>query len=141
MVNLHQLAMAIDCPPLFDHRQEDAFLHRDAIKQVLSQHILQKSTDWWLEKLHLHDIWAMAVLDWKELQQHPAYRFVQMEQDVVTGEGKKFVTTRCPVRINGRRLTSEKPAPQLGEHNRSVLKEFQNSSNTTSAREFLTEAI
>ncbi len=141
MVSLHQLAGAIDCPGLFAYRQEDAFLHRDEIKQLLSDHIVQKETDWWLEKLHRKDIWAMAVLDWKQLQQHPAYRFVQMEQQVVTGEGKKIITTRCPVRINGKRLTSERAAPQLGEHTRSILKEFQNSNKQAPALDMLTEAI
>lgn len=141
MVNLQQLALAIDCEALLFYKQEDAFLQRDAIKQLLSEHFRNKVTDWWLEKLHRQDIWAMAVLDWKELQEHPAYRFVQMEQEVFTNHGKKIVTTRCPVRINGERLTNERAAPQLGEHTRAILNEIQQGNSVHNLSEYLAEAI
>ena len=54
---------------------------------------------------------------------HEAYQCLQMEQTLNAG-GKKIITTRCPIRINGERLYSEKPAPKLGEHNEKVMREL-----------------
>ena len=141
MVNLHQLASAIDCATLLKYQQGDAFQHRDEIKQLLANHFKRENTDYWLKKLHQQDIWAMAVLDWKELQEHPAYRYLQMEQEVVTGDGKKIITTRCPVRINGERLTNGKAAPQLGENTFSIIKEFQDNPMQTVIRPYIAETV
>jgi CoA:oxalate CoA-transferase len=46
-----------------------------------------------------------------------------MEQSIFTN-GRKIITTRCPVRINGQKLVAAVPAPQVGEHNEKILKEF-----------------
>lgn len=132
MVNLHQLASAIGCDALFQYRQEDAFHERDAIKQALAAHLKKEDTGHWLEKMHQQDIWAMAVLDWKELQEHPAYRFLQMEQEVETSGGKKITTTRCPVRINGMRFTNHRAAPPLGEDTISIINELCNNGKSPS---------
>ncbi|MCH5598042.1 CoA transferase [Niabella ginsengisoli] len=37
---------------------------------------------------------------------------------------KKIRTTRCPVRVDTALLTSERGAPQLGEHNETIEEEF-----------------
>jgi CoA:oxalate CoA-transferase len=46
-----------------------------------------------------------------------------MEQVIHTKE-KQIVTTRCPIRIDGKRLYADKAAPQLGEHNAQIKKDF-----------------
>jgi hypothetical protein len=40
--------------------------------------------------------------------------------------GKHFVTTRCPIRINGERLISPNAAPSLGQQNREIKTELLN---------------
>ena len=65
----------------------------------------------------------MEVLDWKQLTEHEGYTSLQMEQTIVSNENN-IVTTRCPIRINGERIFSPQPAPQLGEHNEVIKKEF-----------------
>ena len=47
-----------------------------------------------------------------------------------TADGKEIITTRCPIRFNGKRLFSAKPAPQLGEHNVKILHELNDLSVT-----------
>jgi len=56
---------------------------------------------------------------------HDAYRSLEMEQTINAGN-KKIITTRCPVRINGKKLFSDKPAPALGEHNETITKDLLN---------------
>ena len=65
----------------------------------------------------------MEVFDWEKMMEHEAYKVLEMEQDLQI-EGKKFITTRCPVRINGERLYSNRPAPKLGEHNEKLMQEL-----------------
>ena len=117
MVNIPQLAQAIDSTPLAAYTQEQAFSHRDEIKALLAQHLVTKTTAWCLERLHAEDMWAMEVLDWKSLTAHEGYKTLEMEQPITTARGKRVITTRCPIRIDGQRLFSEKPAPTLGQDN------------------------
>lgn len=124
MVNIQQLAKAIDSTLLGGYGQEQAFSHRDEIKQLLSQHLAGQPTAYWLEKLHAEDMWAMEVLDWNSLMAHEGYRALDMEQTVNTGKGKRLLTTRCPIRINGERLFSAKAAPALGQDNEKIVMEF-----------------
>lgn len=120
MVNLSRLAAAIDCAPLGNFSQAEAFSQRDKIKEILSKFLQTQSSAYWLERLHAEDIWAMQVLDWKEMREHPAYQELKMEQEITTSAGKKIITTRCPIRINGERLFNDTTAPQLGEHNKRI---------------------
>ena len=124
MVNIPQLARAIDSEVLGRYSQEQAFSHRDEIKNLLSQHLAGRSSAYWLERLHAEDMWAMEVLDWKSLTAHEGYTVLEMEQAVSTMRGKSILTTRCPIRIDGERLFSGKPAPALGQDNEKIVMEF-----------------
>lgn len=127
MVPLSKLSIALDCVELSIFIQMDAFRKRDEIKQIISKHLSQQPASYWIEKLHQQGIWAMEVLDWRQMKEQEAYEVLGMEQTVGCHE-KKFVTTRCPVRINGKKLMSSKSAPELGEHNEKIKTELLNTS-------------
>ncbi|MCW3093770.1 MAG: Formyl-CoA transferase [Ferruginibacter sp.] len=129
MVNIQQLANALDCESLAPFSQEDTFSCRDEIKNILSKHIATASSAYWTEKLHAKDIWAMEVLDWNKIKDHPAYKILQMEQTISTGNGKEIVTIRCPIRINGQRLFSAIPAPELGANNKKIIEALSSKTN------------
>lgn len=124
MVNIPQLARIIGSEPLAKYDQEQAFSHRDEIKSLITRHLSERPSAYWLDKLHAEDLWAMEVLDWKTLTEHEGYRVLAMEQAVTTARGKSLLTTRCPIRINGERLFSEKPAPSLGQDNEKIVMEL-----------------
>lgn len=121
MMDLHQLADTIGCAGLKNFAKEDAFAKRDAIKQLLVDHLLTKATNYWLGLLQEAGLWAMEVMNWDELTEHEAYRVLQMEQEI-TVNNRAISTTRCPIRIDGELLLSAKPAPQLGEQNEEIRK-------------------
>lgn len=123
MMDIQVLAAAIACPGLDGFSQQQAFAERDAIKQILAGHIITQKTKHWLTALQERDLWAMEVLDWEKMLGHEAYQVLQMEQQVGAGD-KKIITTRCPIRINGKKLYADKPAPQLGAHTGQIKKEF-----------------
>ena len=122
MMDIHQLAAAIHCEELKQFLKEDAFAKRDEIKKVLTAHLQPEKTNYWLALLQEEGLWAMEVFDWEKMMNHPAYKALQMEQSFSV-EGKNFITTRCPIRINGERLYADKRAPKLGEHTAKIIKE------------------
>ena len=121
MVDIQHLAAALQCDTLAPFSQEDSFSCRDAIKNLLSKHLMIGSSDHWIAKLQRGNIWAMEVLNWNKIKDHPAYKILQMEQTITTSLGQKIITTRCPIRINGERLFSPVPAPELGAQNKKIL--------------------
>jgi CoA:oxalate CoA-transferase len=124
MVSLPNLAEALACTPLNAYKQEDAFNRRDEIKALISEHVRHQSSAYWLEKMHARDLWAMEVLDWQQLSDHAGYTALQMEQIITNADGKSITTTRCPIRIGGKRLFSPKAAPQLGAHREQIIEEI-----------------
>lgn len=123
MMDIHALASAISCPELENFSNEQAFAHRDEIKTILAEHLALENSSHWLSLLQRKGLWAMEVFDWEQMMNHEAYRCLHMEQ-VVDTKNKKIITTRCPIRINGERLVSDKRAPELGEHTERVKKEL-----------------
>ncbi len=125
MMDIGNLAKAIDCKMLEKFSDEQTFADRDEIKATLAKHLISQTTNYWLTHLQRHQLWAMEVFDWEKMMNHDAYKCMQMEQSLNVG-GKEIVTTRCPIRINGERLFSDRPAPKLGEHNEKVIDELVN---------------
>lgn len=124
MVNIEDLAVVIACEPLKKFRQAEAFIKRDEIKTVISDHLANQTTEYWLNKLQDKDLWAMDVLDWKRLSDHDGYKVLGMEQKLVCTNGDTIITTSCPIRINGQKIYSSKPAPGLGENNKKVFNDL-----------------
>ena len=123
MVALSKLSAALDCDELSKYNQHDAFRKRDEIKQTLNRHLSTQRTSYWINKLQQHNIWSTEVLNWVQMKNHEAYKVLEMEQIISSGQ-KQFVTTRCPIRINNKKLVSPKPAPALGQENEKLLSEL-----------------
>ncbi|MGG9960823.1 CaiB/BaiF CoA transferase family protein [Ferruginibacter sp. SUN106] len=123
MMDIKLLTNAIECKALEGFSQELAFAKRDVIKEILAKHIITQNTSHWLMRLQNEGLWAMEVLDWEQLINHEAYKVLAMEQVIYAGDEKIF-TTRCPIRINGKKLYAGKPAPQLGADNEKIKEDF-----------------
>jgi len=103
---------------------EQAFKERDVIKAILAQHLAKEPTAHWLDILEAADIWCADVLDWNRLTAHDGFKVLDMVQQVAMGDGFTYETTRCPIRIDGKLLTSAKGSPKLGEHTDKILEEL-----------------
>jgi len=125
MNSIPVLGELLKCPPLLLYTDSKQwFSKRDEIKSILSAHLKTQSTRSWLDILEPADIWTAEVLDYEKLTDHPGYEGLEMEQVVFFGNGFKMKTTRCPIRVDGKRLTSPMGAPSLGEHNVEIEKRF-----------------
>ena len=125
MGNIVELATLLSCSDLLVFSQSaEWFDKRDAIKTILANHLVTQSTQHWLPILEPADIWCAQVLEYKELIQEEAYQKLQMEIVVKNSKGLSVTTTRCPIRIDGNILNSEKGAPFLGEDNAAIDQRF-----------------
>ena len=119
------LGKLLNCPALEAYADgEQAFQERDVIKTVLAKHLESEGTQHWLDILEAADIWCADVLDWKRLTRHDGFKVLNMVQQVTMGDDFSYLTTRCPIRIDGELLTSTKGSPKLGEHTDKILQEL-----------------
>ena len=123
MMDIHELAEAIDCAALKDFSKEEVFAKRDEIKKLLADCLVKHSSAYWIQQLHESGLWAIEVFDWEQMMEHDAYKVLEMEQQLNVGD-KTIITTRCPIRINGEKLYADKAAPKLGEHTKKIMEEF-----------------
>ncbi len=111
--------------PLRDYQDPATwFTERDRIKAILAHHLETDTTAHWLSILEPADIWCAEVLDWKRLLQHDGFKVLGMLQTVRRSNGTTYRTTRCPIRIDGQRLYSEKGSPDLGEDTDRITREL-----------------
>ena len=100
------------------------FDRRDEIKALLAEHLRTRPTQAWLDVLEPADIWCAEVLDWDRLMRQPQFELLDCVQEVETGAGATYRTTVCPIRIDGRKLTSRLGSNALGEHNARIDEEY-----------------
>jgi CoA:oxalate CoA-transferase len=125
MTHIVQLAELLHCEPLKQfNNQDDWFTKRDEIKKVLADHLILETTEHWLSVLEKADIWCAPVLDYDALVKEEGYKVLNMEITVKTSNGLSVKTTRCPIKVDGRLLLSERGAPVLGEHNKEIEMQF-----------------
>lgn len=108
------------------HYQEVAswFTKRDEIKKTLANHLSSDTTEKWLSILEPADIWCAKVMDWDTLFTEEGFKVLEMIQTVTMGDGFKYETTRCPIKIDGKYLTSSIGSPALGEHTQKIVNEL-----------------
>ncbi|MFT4037050.1 MAG: CaiB/BaiF CoA-transferase family protein [Thermomicrobiales bacterium] len=97
------------------------FTGRDEIKALLADHLRGRTTVEWLAMLEPADVWCADVLDWPRLIAHPAFQALGMTQTVHRRNGATLETTRCPIRVDGRLLTSGRGAPVVGEDSEAIV--------------------
>jgi CoA:oxalate CoA-transferase len=125
MGSILRLCELLDCPALATFTNPASlFDQRDEIKSILVQHLKHKTTQQWLSILEPADIWCADVLTWDRLFAHDAFKALEMVQTIDSRPSAVMRTTRCPIRIDGERLTSPLAAPRIGEHNQAIAEEF-----------------
>jgi CoA:oxalate CoA-transferase len=125
MGSILRLGELLDCKPLTTYTdQKTWFTQRDEIKAELARLLITQTTVHWLAILEPADVWCADVLTWPRLLAHEGFRALNMTQQVSRANGASLLTTRCPIRVDGKILTSPLGAPKVGEHNAEVREEF-----------------
>jgi len=125
MVDIDFLGETIDCDPLKAMKnRKEWFVKRDEIKEILGMFLIKKPTSFWMEIFEINDIWASEVLDWDMLFKTKYFKELSYIQNLELQDGTKLKTTRSPLSIDKKLITSKVCAPNLGEHNDEIEKEF-----------------
>ena len=115
----------LECDKLLDYPQPPSwFDKRDEIKNILASHLRSDTTEKWLSILEPADIWCADVMTWESLMEHEGFKKLDMVHTVTMGDGYQYQSTRCPIKIDGKILTSPLGSPALGEHTKSINQEF-----------------
>lgn len=104
--------------------KQDWFTFRDEIRNLLAEKIRTQTSDYWLNILQKEGIWCGKVLNYEELDNQSFVSELQLKQTVQNSAGEKLVTTRSPIQLDGKILTSTKAAPSVGEDNIKIHKQF-----------------
>ena len=102
---------------------------QEEIMKALATQLKTRTTDAWLAILDAADIWCAPVLSLPELVAHEGFAELDMVQKTQrsSGDGASIVeitTTRSPMRIDGRTVTSTRGAPHVGEHTDDIRQEL-----------------
>jgi crotonobetainyl-CoA:carnitine CoA-transferase CaiB-like acyl-CoA transferase len=124
MMPLEKLAGLLPLPDLRRYDTDAAFEQRDSIKRQIADVLSRRPTGHWLDTFRPADIWCAEVLDWPRLLQEQAFTRLGMLQTMQRSQGRSLATTCSPLRIDGERPRSQRPAPHVGEHSAAILTEF-----------------
>ncbi|MFZ1867164.1 MAG: CoA transferase [Steroidobacteraceae bacterium] len=126
MAPLGRLAELTGCRALEAYADPGAwFKDRARIKALLAEHLARQPTAHWLALLEPADIWCAPVLDWPQLVRHEGFAALELTQEIENPEHGLMRTTRCPLRVDGKVLTSPRGAPALGADNPEILRRLE----------------
>jgi len=125
MMPVPRLGEQIGCEALLAYTDPKSwFDERDTIKAQLAEHLRAETTARWLDILEPAGIWCADVLTWPRLMESEAFKSLEWTQRVTRPNGATLETTRCPIRIDGALLTSDKASPKAGEQSATIRAEF-----------------
>ncbi|WP_282135402.1 CaiB/BaiF CoA transferase family protein [Seonamhaeicola maritimus] len=125
MGSIPVLGELLGCEPLKAYTEVPSwFTKRDTIKKELANHLSTDTTEKWLSILEPADIWCAKVMDWDTLFSEEGFKVLDMIQTVTMSDGFEYQTTRCPIKIDGKHLTSPIGSPKLGENTETILNEL-----------------
>jgi crotonobetainyl-CoA:carnitine CoA-transferase CaiB-like acyl-CoA transferase len=125
MGNLDKLDAALGTGILADYPTASSWFDgRDDIAARLATALREAPTAAWLLKLEPLGIWCAEVLNYQQATSSPGFEVLGMKQLVKLSDGQPLATTRCPIRIDGERLYSDKAAPKPGADTAAIRAEF-----------------
>lgn len=93
-------------------------------RRSLAERFATKPTAAWLSALEAGDYPCSEVLSWERLIAEQGFAALEMLQKVRRTPGQTAVTTRCPVRMDGKAFLSGKGSPRIGEDTVRIRKEL-----------------
>jgi crotonobetainyl-CoA:carnitine CoA-transferase CaiB-like acyl-CoA transferase len=125
MTPVKQLGELIGCQALTVYDDPSAwFRERATIKTVLAGQLATRSTDHWLSILEPADVWCAEVFTWPELVQQEGFEALELTQAIQDNGHGSMLTTRCPIRVDGQILTSNRGAPTLGSDTEQIIRKY-----------------
>jgi crotonobetainyl-CoA:carnitine CoA-transferase CaiB-like acyl-CoA transferase len=118
----------LDRPDLEKHERYQTnalrIQNRETLEPLLAKVFLQRSAEDWISRLHAAGIPCSLALNFGEVAAHPQTQFRQMFPYMDHAVAGRHRVTGTPVKLSETPGHPSSPAPLLGQHTRSVLKEL-----------------
>lgn len=125
MGSVLKLGELLECEALSEFTDPPSwFAERDRIKSILAEHLATRITREWLDRLEPADYWCADVMTWPQLMESDGFRALDMVQPTRRSSGAELRMLRCPIRIDGEKLASDKGAPVVGEDTEKIKQEW-----------------
>ena len=125
MGNLDKLDAKLNTGILADYPTASSWFDgRDDIVARLATALRKHPTAAWLAILEPLGIWCAEVLNYQQATSSPGFEVLGMQQFVNLTDSQQLLTTRCPIRIDGEKLYSDKAAPKPGSDTAAIQSEF-----------------
>ena len=125
MTPVDRLRKLIDCEALAPYDDSSTwFRERAAIKGILVKHLATRASAHWLGILEPADVWCAEVFTWPQMIRQKGFEALGLTQDIHDAKNGSMTTTRCPIRIDGEVLYSDRGAPPLGRDNEEITRAF-----------------
>jgi CoA:oxalate CoA-transferase len=124
MGDLQFLASILNLSGDYYQQKEKWFSDRDIIMKEIGEVVLQKTATEWVSLLESEGIWCMAVNDYHQFLNSEGFANARMIQDIRLHDGTSLQTTRSVFCIDGHYLFTDKPAPQVGQDNEKIKKDY-----------------
>ncbi|MFD2036532.1 CaiB/BaiF CoA transferase family protein [Belliella marina] len=124
MIPIADLNKALENPDLSAFSQSDVFAKRDEIKATIAAILIHENSGYWMEKFNSCGLWATEVKNWNSLKASAGFQVLNTVQEIKISDSKTIKTTRCPIRLDGKRIFSPKAAPLLGADREKIIADF-----------------
>lgn len=125
MTPIEPLGELLGCAGLAAYADQATwFRERAQIKALLAAHLAARPTAHWLGILEPADVWCAEVYTWPELFAQPGFDELELTQPIRGDRQATMLTTRCPIRVDGQVLTTDRGAPALGRDTQAIVQRF-----------------
>lgn len=124
MGDVNKMAQLLGLEEVSYQQVSQWFTARDQILEDLGKAIARWDTQA-LEKLfESNGLWCAGVNNYEQFFASTGFTKSGMLQDLLLQDGGKLQTTRSVFHIDGQYLYSDKPAPQVGQHNQVIADDY-----------------
>lgn len=122
--SLDKLAEAFDDNTFLEWNYDEQFENREDINRLVSKHLKEQTTSYWLERLSEVDIWHAEVNDYDKVEKDPQVEWNKNIMEFEHPDAGKVRVLSHPVRYDGESLPIRKLPPKLGEQTDEILSEL-----------------
>ena len=122
------LCHAIQLPSLLDNpnymRNQDRVKHRESLIQLLAQHFLTESAEYWVQRIHQAKVPVGMINTIEQALYEPQVQARDMLVSIEHPLNPDFKMIASPIKFSGTPIDYQRPPPLLGQHTAKVLSEF-----------------
>lgn len=102
----------------------DGQVHRDEVYRRIRGAFESDTTEAWIARCDLFNVWAGPVYDYADLEEDPHIRATGLFVEQPTDDGRTVRTVRPPLHLSDTPATIRRGAPRLGADSRDILSEI-----------------